>query len=805
MENSAFWLEINKSGYLSSLIMKDDPYKMNWVIDDTYLKQAGYSDDGRMFGQFDLTINGETFYSRDYAPAIQEREQEIQISYELGPVKVTLAYELEQDGDTLFWKISMENRSGDELQVSDFGVWASFAYVMFRDKDVLRNIHNSAAVFPSISTDYTKINAVRRDNCGGNLGMYQLQGKTLSVGTYCDYENLFFENVSPSLDGMLYHRLILAGGYPAGAGKSEGAGSAAGEPDTTGIAGASASQDWIYERAALALAPGQQLTWEYALCRNEEQEDFQNRGLEFGHAKISYTPLSIVNQTVRLTAELPKEKTVTEVCVCFKEQGAVQEINALFEEKYGQYQIAFKPRTMGEHKVVLRLSDGTEDFVVLNVMDRLNRVLEERVAYICDELYNGPEGSTPYAFEPVSNQGESLGKLNLVLKKNLLGKLDAEQVRKVEESAVNYVRPKWFCDGEFTKPVKLYGDFYRCMDFEYIGHLFFLLSEFDDEVLALNTAETYLNWAADVFNLRVNPDLHEEERGKEEAQMLGVYFLYFKELMKKLKEHGLTEQYETMQALWEQVIDRIDREASTMKAAITEHYYDNAGFGPTAGALGESGKLDSAEKYGQLLLANIGYSNDFRAQNPDRWWEALTYMIHSLWGGVTAAAAFKVFEALQKVEYLEASYRATAGILYCYDTHSTATRPLGKGMAASTYAVAGPHMNRPDLSRERFGQSTFFRDGGIFVRLFENDTQTPDWDMGEELTAYLDTFGRKTFIVEEEDTIRVLNGSFEENEEEYLITSYAPYSEEFYLLSECGMVLLEKEKGKRRIALAKER
>ena len=79
---------------------------------------------------------------------------------------------------------------------------------------MLRNIHNSAAVFPSISTDYTKLSMVRRDGTGTNLGLYQVKGKTKSVGTYCDYENLFFENVSPSLDGMLFHKLYLAGGYP---------------------------------------------------------------------------------------------------------------------------------------------------------------------------------------------------------------------------------------------------------------------------------------------------------------------------------------------------------------------------------------------------------------------------------------------------------------------------------------------------------------------------------------------------------------------------------------------------------------
>ena len=194
-----------------------------------------------------------------------------------------------------------------------------------------------------------------------------------------------------------------------------------------------------------------------------------------------------------------------------------------------------------------------------NVMDKLDRVIDERVAYICDELYEGKEGNPPFAFKPVSNQGESLGKLNLVLKKNLLGSLDVDQVRKVEKSAVEYVRPKWFKDGDFKKPRKLYGDFYRCMDFEYIGHLFYLLSEFDDQILELYTADTYLEWAADVFELRVNPDLHEDERGKEESQMLGVYFLYFEDLLIKLKEKELTEKLQTIQSLWDKMMDRVHR------------------------------------------------------------------------------------------------------------------------------------------------------------------------------------------------------------------------------------------------------
>lgn len=791
IENQKFSMWVDKKGYISELKIKDDPYSMNWVMDRTYLKEAGYQDDDKLFGGFDLTVDGIKRSNGDQMPKVEESGRKAEVTYDFPEVQVSFVYDMESGEDCLCWEIVLTNKTDRKLSVAEFGIWISYAYVMFRDKNVLRNIHNSAAVFPSISKNYTKLSIVRRDGEGESLGMYQTKGDTVSVGTYCDYENLFFENVSPSLDGMLFHKLYLAGGYAADF----------------------ENHDWIYSKEGFRLDAGEKKVWDYVINTNTDQDDFYKKGLELGHPEIEYTPLNIIGETVRGTVELPKGLEIAGAKALYKEEGNIREaevsvcpvLNASGKTCGGKtISFSFKPETMGEHKVVFTFDNASEDFIVLNVMDRIEKVIEERVAYICDNLYTGEDGDPACAFKPISNQGESLGKANLVLRKNLLGKLDVTQVRKVEKCAVEYVRKKWFRDGDFKKPEKLYGSFYRCMDFEYIGHLFYLLSEFDDSVLEINGADTYLKWAAEVFDLRVNPDLHEDERGKEEAQMLGVYFLYFGDLMKKLKEKGLTDEYERIQSLWEKVIDRIDKEAPDYKAAITEHFYDNAGFGPTAGALAECGKEESTERYGRLLLANIGYSNDFRAQNPDRWWEALTYMIHSLWGGVTAAAAYKVFEGLKDIRYLKASYRSTAGILYCYDTHATAATPLEKGMAASTYAVAGPHLNRPDLSRDRFGQSTFYRDGGIFARLFENDSQTPDWDMGEELVAYLENFGDKTFIIQKDDTIEVINGSFEENDTEYTVTSFAPYIQKFYYVLNNDIILLDSEKGQKSLVIKKE-
>ncbi len=763
MENNKLQMQVHPRGYVQSLVMKDDPYHMNWVIDNEYLKQASFNESDKLFGEFTITIDGQTINSTDNQPQVITKQQQVVVTYELlKKIQVTFEYDLSIE-DQLNWHISLDNLTSENIKINNFGVWLSLAYVMFRDKNVAKNIHESAAVYPSISRDFTKINVVRRDNQSGNLGIYQTYGQTLSIGTYAAYNNLFFENVSPSLDGMLFHQLILAGGYDEHF----------------------ENNDWIYDKSPVTVKASASISWHYVMKKNDSEQEFYKNASKVGQPTISYQPLNILHQPSYLTVNGDAHELVS--VTAYAGEGGKQEVKLQFQQQLSnQYQVSFKPLMLGEHKIVFDFSDGTQDSVVLNVMTPLNEVIDKRVKYISEKLYQGKDGKTPYAFTPISNQGESLGKLSLVLKKNLMGTLDKQQVQQVEASAVNYVRPKWFINGDFKKPNNLYGDFYRCMDFEYIAHLFLLLSDFDNETLLLNSAEDYLQWAADVFMLRVNPDFHETKRGKEEARMLGVYFLYIQDLLKKLKQHGLTDYYEKINNLWQQVTNKINENRTTYQAAITEHYFDNAGFGPTAGALSEAGFKDGARMYGQLLLANIGYSNDFRVQNPDRWWEALAYMIHSLWGGVTAAATFKVYEALKNPAYLQASYRATAAIMYCYDTNSITTAKLDEGMAASTYAVAGPHLNRPDLSRNRFGQSTFYSDGGIFKKLFNSANETPDWDMGEELVAYLDGIGQRTYLVHQDNHWSVINGTYEQQKNRIKVISFAPYQKEFWLIDDTG-------------------
>ncbi|PLS04875.1 hypothetical protein [Neobacillus cucumis] len=763
MENKQFRLEISPSGILTNLVLKEDIHQMNWVMNSSYLDDSGYDEKDKLFGNFSLKIDGKLVSSADMFPTISHEEAKATVSYAFEQIELIMKYDLTQAKNSFVWNITLKNRTANELNITDFALWSSFSYVMYRINDLNLQTNHSAAVFPSISNNYSKLACVRRSNEAPHLGMYQTKGQTLSVGTYCAYKNLFFESVSPSLDGILFHQLILAGGYPE---KFENA-------------------DWLYEKKGFILPGLSEKEWEYSLEPFKDQSDFYLIGQKnYGHPIFDFEPLAIAEQNYEFAFELPKHKDLTDAYIEYLDTAGERKRESIFSQiknEKNKYYANLIFTTPGEHKITIEVENEKNDSVILNVMEPIKKIIENRSHFISGVLFNGKDSEIPYSYSPISNQGESLGKLSLVLKNNLLGQTNVKEVQKVEASCVYYIRQKWFQNGDFTKPIKLYGDFYRCMDFEYIGHVFYLLSQFEENILQLHHPDTYLSWAADVFTLRVNPDLHDNLRGKEEAEMLGVFFLYIDELMEELNSRGLTEKYEEIRSLWSKIAQKVSNDSKTYKAAVTEHFFDNAGFGPATGALASTHHFEAAKKYGELVLANIGFSNDFRAQSPDRWWEALSYMIHSLWGGITAAACLKAYEDLHDSRYLKAAYRATIGILYCYDTNAKATdTELSNGEAASTYSIAGPHINRPDLSRNRFGQSTFYRDGGIFTRLFTKEEETADWDMGEELVAYLDGFGKKTFLYEENGTVSVVNGSIEETEEGLIITSYAPYPTEYH-------------------------
>ncbi|HDG8096097.1 TPA: hypothetical protein PCO36_004755 [Klebsiella oxytoca] len=135
-------------------------------------------------------------------------ENSLLVQYDLERVVVQLQYQLA--GKELKWQVILKNTTDKNVSINHFLIWVSLAYIMFRDTDVYRNSQQSAAVFPSVSSGFTKIAAIRRDNSAPYLGRFQTGGEVLSVGTYNEFTNLFFENISPSLDGVLFHKIILA-------------------------------------------------------------------------------------------------------------------------------------------------------------------------------------------------------------------------------------------------------------------------------------------------------------------------------------------------------------------------------------------------------------------------------------------------------------------------------------------------------------------------------------------------------------------------------------------------------------------
>ncbi|MHC5249249.1 hypothetical protein [Enterococcus sp. LJL90] len=748
LKNGVFSINISDTGNVKELYLLDDPRRMNWVISDVYLQSVQYNSVDKLFGNFEIEVENRWFKSYNNSPSVIKKGNCCSLRYEFDLIEVLVSYDLTVT-DQLVWKIQVENKHGLPIKIQNFILWASFAYAMFRDINVEKNIFHSAAFFPSISKDFFKAAIMRRTTQLASLGLYQLSGQTFSVGSYCDFSNQFFKAVSPSLDGVIYHNFILAGESMR---------------DT---------ESWLYPFEQITIPVAGSHEWSFCLKEVQNQEDFYQTAEQLGQPRYKYAASTLKNQDFSFDySGLVKIERAT---IEWMEKGEKQK--KLFE-KTGRSLYKIHLNYAGEHKITIFFENGKQDTLIINVLGDLKQMIEERVTYLCEVSYDEESG----AFKPFSNQGESLGKMSLILKKNLLGDVNRNQIEKVEGSLQTYVLPKWFKDNDFYQPRQVYGDFYRVMDFEYLGHLLYLLSQFPEEYLTYEKPDTYLKWAAQVVEVRINPETHVGFREKEESEMLGVFFLYIDDLLSALEKKEPTA-YSKLNRLWENNLFKILEEKQSFSAAKTEHYFDNAGFGPAAASLVNAGYDKASYIYSDLLLANIGFSNDFRMQNPDRWWEALSYMIHSLWGGISAAAALDVFHGTKDPRYLEASYRAFSGVLYCYDTHATATNELKKGEAASTFSCVNPHINRPDLAHKRFGQEVFAKDGGIFSEIFSDDVATGDWDMGEELVAYLDCFGQDAYgYFDADNYLRLVNCHFEFVEGEECIINDAPFPRQIYIL-----------------------
>lgn len=784
LRNDTFEVYLSPQGTVESLLLIDDPEQMNWVIDDQYVKDAGYTDQDKRFGQWSAIVDEELIDSIDLQPHLEiVDETYASVTFNHEKFKVQYEYLLNKNGEWT-WNIRCSNPTNHFISIKGFHSWFSLAYIMFRDPNVLRNMKHSCAIFPHLGGDFSKFAAMRRSNKAPHLAIYSTGERVNAFGTYCAYVNRFLEQVSPSLDGMLYHRLSFV-------------------EDGSSME-LSAESDWIYGEAysAIVLEPSDEREWSFVFTPFKDQEDFYRKAQNYGHPQWTYSSVTTTEGKFYAEVHLPATNTLHSVNLvrAVDEVGTIQQTDITHEfklidiEKSKRLRAVLPLNSAGEIKLVAKLDNGKYDVLVANVLEPIHHILEERANWLCENSFNtGKELTRPYAFLPLSNQGEALGKLSFILMKNLLSAPVPTQIRKVEISAYHDLKNHWFEDGEFMHPKPLYGSFYRIYDFDYIGHVYYLLSQFDKSLLNFEHPEVYLKWSAQVMCMRLDPDAHRNKREKEESQLVGVFILYIADLLADLKKNECFYWYEKLNKLWLQFIEGLKQGAEGYEGAVTEHFYDNAGFGLTCEALSLAKLTDEANLYAPLITANIGFSNDYRANAPDRWWEALSFMTHSLWGGLVAGSARASYEATGDTSLLEAGYRATMAVFNCYDwnVYST-TRKLKPGEAASTYSIAAPNLNMPELSRNRFGQSIFKRSSDpLFSSLFSN-IEGDDWDMGEELVAYMLGFGSTTYLYTDRDgNLNCVNGFIEPIANGWEITSYAAYPTR-YVMFEKGLSYVSK-------------
>jgi len=783
LRNDAFEIHLSPQGTVESLILTDDPEKMNWVIDLQYVRDAGYSNQDKRFGQWSAIINDEVIESVNLQTHIEVADDNLAIvTFLHDKFNVRYEYVLNINGEWK-WNIRCSNLTNYPLTVTGFHSWFSLAYIMFRDPDVLRNMKHSCAVFPHLGGDFAKFAAMRRNNEAPHLAVYSTGEPVAAFGTYCSYVNRFLEQVSPSLDGMLYHRLSLV-------------------EDGSSME-QSADSDWIYggEYSSIILELSDEREWSFVFTSFNEQDEFYKKAKKYGHPHWTYSPVTTTEGKFFAEVNLPEKDTLHSVKILsvidkvgtVKETDISNEFKIVSDEKSKRLRAVLPLKSAGEIKLVATLNNGKCDVLVGNVLEPIHHILEERAAWLCENSFNTTQKTRPYAFLPLSNQGESLGKLSFILMKNLLSSPVPAQINKVETSAFLDIKHHWFETGDFMNPKPLYGSFYRIYDFDYIGHVYYLLSKIDKSLLSYNDPQVYLSWAAQVMCMRLDPNCHRNKREKEESQLVGVFILYISDLLEDLKKNKSLYWYDKLNKLWLDLVKGLKQGSQGYQGAVTEHFYDNAGFGLTCEALSLAKLTDEVKLYAPLLIANIGFSNDYRANAPDRWWEALSFMTHSLWGGLVAGAARSSYETIGDTRLLEAGYRATMTMFNCYDWNvQSTTRKLKPGEAASTYSIAAPNLNMPELSRNRFGQSIFKKSSDpLFSSLFSN-IEGDDWDMGEELVAYMLGFGSTTYLyTDDTGNLRCVNGFIEPIEKGWKITSYAAYPTRYVML-EKGLTFVAK-------------
>ena len=115
-------------------------------------------------------------------------------------------------------------------------------------------------------------------------------------------------------------------------------------------------------------------------------------------------------------------------------------------------------------------------------------------------------------------------------------------------------------------------------DLGYLTLQFYLLSKFDDDILEINSSDTYLMWAYKValYRLMVTPDKKKRELDEMGGPLMTM--LDSGGLSKELIKRGYKDEGNRLKELTEENLRTQIKRDDGRSYITTEHYFDNAGL-----------------------------------------------------------------------------------------------------------------------------------------------------------------------------------------------------------------------------------
>jgi len=743
-------------GRITELKFNSDSAGMNYLISPDILRKYEFDDmGGCLLGATRLSYCGHELDTGLRIPDKTEIHKTgsvntgVSFSYELNRIRLTHTFTL--DGETMRWKVRLQNTHSRRLELDQLMHWMPTGYVMH--KTIEENLNHSCAMVPSITGSRPYVICKKRSGKGRNLIVYNETGGMKSVGSECRFTNLFFEKSSPSLNGLVLFSTVnayrIADKRP---------------PEA----------DWQYGEMyePVCIDPGGFFEDSYIFTTCEDGNE-KECVLGLGGTIVDFEPDVFCGQKALFTVKGPARVAGCRVYAANK--------SGVYEEKLdvriNANTVTAGPFTEpGERKAVFRLDDGTESYVIFAVYESIKTIIDA----ICDHIYSDRFVSDPSspeycAYKSISLQGESCAKGTLLLLKNLLsGNPDPAQVKQVELNTVNFVKPNWL-DDNFIPLKKYPGGFARMIDFSYIIPQFYLLSKFDG-MLELNSADTYLMWTykLSVYSLEDTPDKSQRERDEMDRAFIPLWNT--DEIISDLVRNGHKEEAEKLRSLIAGNTKK-QEDRDTDRAIITEHHFDNAGLSMRAEYYLRHGMEEKGMQVASLLLPNVADSNDYRNFTPDRWWEALAPMYHNLWCVYPAKAMLSAYEVTRDKRYLLSAYRGMVPMFYNYDWNAvSAIRELKKGEGVSSYCLTAPNLNLDFASHNRFGQSVFR--GVFFDRL---QLAGDDWDMGMDVVIYLKSFGQEAYVTMKDGAPYGVNAALSGTLDDMTVETFAPYGGKYFI------------------------